>query len=149
MLADTPPPAGPGPVSFVLITPTGGLLTRGVDGHAVPDEWGALYQETLWAAVAAAVDPHRRLVNGIALEHGMRAKVADVSPDVAATMPELYPPNPLAWAMLTILGAPAGRWHGTVAITGREDEDGLTAPLTDHQFGLIGHAHRQALRPRR
>lgn len=42
----------------------------------------------------------------------MRAKVADVSVSVAATMPALYPPNPTAWAMLTTLGAPPDRWQG-------------------------------------
>ncbi|MCE6995550.1 hypothetical protein LZG04_12165 [Saccharothrix sp. S26] len=143
------PPDGPDRVTFALITPTGGLLTRTADGRAVPDEWGIPYQETLWAAVAAAVDPHRRLVNGLALDAGMRAKIADVSDAVAATMPELYPPNPPAWAMLTALGAPPGRWHGAVAITGTEDDDGITAALTEHQLALIAEAHRQALRPHR
>ena len=86
------------PISFVLLIPTGELLTRIADGHADPNEWGGFYQQTLWTAVAAVVDPNRRLVNGTALEHGLWARVADVSPEVAATMPALYPPNPAATA---------------------------------------------------
>jgi hypothetical protein len=149
-MTEAPPPADVAhPVSFVLLTHAGELLARSADGRAAPDEWGGLYQQTLWSAVAAAVDPHRGLVNGVALEHGLWARVADVSPEIAATMPELYPPNPVAWAMLTALGAPAHRWHGTVAVTGTEDDDGLTAPLTGHQLDLIAHAHRRALRPHR
>ncbi|MEO6082702.1 MAG: hypothetical protein ABIQ18_06310 [Umezawaea sp.] len=62
-------------------------------------------------------------------------------------MPTLYPPNPAAWAMLTALGAPAHRWHGTVAITGAEDDRGLTAPLTDHHLVLIAEAHRRPCDP--
>jgi hypothetical protein len=51
--------------------------------------------------------------------------------------------------MLTAVGAPAHCWHGTVAITGAEDDHGLTTPLTDNQLALIAEAHCQALRPRR
>ncbi|ONI91421.1 hypothetical protein ALI22I_08650 [Saccharothrix sp. ALI-22-I] len=64
------------------------------------------------------------------LEEGIRAKVVDASEDTAASLPELYPPNPVAWAMLTVLGHPARRWFGTTAPVGTEDEDGITASLT-------------------
>ncbi|XVV07757.1 hypothetical protein ACQPW3_21205 [Actinosynnema sp. CA-248983] len=148
-MTDTPPPAADlHAVLYVLITPDGELLTRVADGRAHPDQWGGVYQDLLWQAVAAAVDPHRRLVNGIALDHGLWARVADVSPAAAATIPDLYPPNPASWATLTALGAPAQPWHGTVAITGVEDTtDGLTTSLTRDQIDLITRTHQRAHRP--
>ncbi|SES00858.1 hypothetical protein SAMN05216188_11982 [Lentzea xinjiangensis] len=127
----------PGGVLFVLVEPTGKLVRRRVSGRVVDDGWGGNFQPELWAAVAAAVDPHRGLVNGVALVEGMWAKVVDVSEDAAALLSDLYPPNPVAWTMLTALGHPARRWFGTIALLGTENEDGVTASLTPDQLDLI------------
>lgn len=66
-----PPPPLPVPVRFVLVDPAGTLKVREADSTAEPDDWGGLYQARLWAAVAEAVDPHRRQVTTAALEHDL------------------------------------------------------------------------------
>lgn len=139
-------------VTYVVITPGGLLLVRTVDNRIEPDEWGTPYQESLWAAVRAEVDPHRGEVNGIGLAEGMRAKVADaamgnpMSAGFGLGPPALYPPNPVASAMLTTLGHPARPWWGTIVIVGREDQDeGVTASLTAEQHAAIAHAYRSAI----
>lgn len=131
-----------GDVSFAVITPDGRLVVRAVSGHASDTEWGP-YQEQLWAAVHAVVDPHGGGVNGVKLAAGMRAKVADAA--VAGSAPEgRYPPNPIASLVLAYLGQPPEVWHGTIAIVGTEDEQGVTASLTAQQLEAIDHAHHLA-----
>jgi hypothetical protein len=127
-------------VSYVVIPPDGPLQARRVDGRAEIDEWGTPYQKTLWAAVRHDVDPYLGAVHGVTLSEELRAKVADR----AGSVPQLYPSNPVASAVLTTLGHPPHRWSGTIAIVGTENEDGLTAPLTTDQLALISKAHRLA-----
>jgi hypothetical protein len=124
-----------------VITPDSRLVVRVASGLASETEWGP-YQEQLWAAVHAVVDPHGGGVNGVALEGGMRAKVADAA--AAGSAPERYAPNPVASVVLASLGQPPAAWHGAVAIVGAEDEQGLTASLTAQQLGLIDRAYRLA-----
>lgn len=141
----SPPPA---PVRFALVDVTGGLEIREADGEATPDGWGGVYQERLWAAVADAVDPQRRQVTSVALEHGLWARVVELPPAPGTQLYRLYPANPTSWAMVTALGGPDGQWRGPVAVTGTEDDDGMTTSLTDDQVEVIAQAHRLARRPR-
>ncbi|HEX5116020.1 MAG TPA: hypothetical protein VFW65_12550 [Pseudonocardiaceae bacterium] len=127
-------------VTYMVISPTGTLVTRTVANRIRVDEWNTPYQATLWAAVHQDVDPGRGEVNGVALAHGMRAKVADA----AEYEPRSYPPNPIARAVLTTLGQPPRRWAGTIAIVGGESEHGITASLTAEQRDVISRAHRLA-----
>jgi hypothetical protein len=144
---------GPGPVTapetvvtYVVITPAGELLTRTADGHVVVDEWDSPYQESLWSAVHFDVDPLRGEVNGVALDAGLRAKVADAAmPDpMRPGPPEQYPPNPVASAMLTALGHAPVRWFGVIALVGTEDDEGITASLTSEQLDIVARVHREA-----
>jgi hypothetical protein len=92
-----------------------------------------LYQTGLWSAVTDDVDPHRCRVNGIALAGERRAKVADA----ADAVPEVYPDNPVATAMLFALGGPPQPRRGTIEIVAEEDpETGLTASLTVDRSGF-------------
>jgi hypothetical protein len=59
-------------VRFAVLTPDGRLVIRSAPGQAHDTEWG-LYQDDLWAAVRAEVDPHGGDLNGIELHGGMRA----------------------------------------------------------------------------
>ncbi|NUT53496.1 MAG: hypothetical protein HOV94_40345 [Saccharothrix sp.] len=146
---DQVPAPPPVPVRFVLIDPAGTLEVREADGTAEPDDWGDLYQARLWAAVAEAVDPHRRQVTTVALEHNLWLRVVDLPPAPGPQLYRLYPANPTAWAMVTALGGPDGQWRGPVAITGAEDDEGVSASLADHQLALVTDAHRRARRPHR
>ena len=56
----------------------------------------------------------------------------------------LYPPNPLASAILTTLGHTPRVWLGVIAIVGTETDDGITTSLTGQQRTIIGKAHRLA-----
>lgn len=129
------------------------ICLNGQASHAF-DAWRALVNDCLGvldraalrelltrtAAVHAEVDPHRGAVNGVALDAGLRAKVADAAmPDpMTPGPPEQYPPNPVASAMLTTLGHAPARWFGVIAIVGTENDDG------DHHL-----AHRRPSGPRR
>ena len=86
------------------------------------------------------VDPYRGEVNGVALVWVMRAKVADA----AHRLPRVYLPNPVASVMLTTLGCPLRSWGGTIAIVGREDDEGITTSLTVEQLDLVTKVHRVA-----
>lgn len=137
-------PSAPDPVvTFVVLAAAGDLSEHQVDGTAVEDEWSH-YQDTLWTAVHDLVDPGRedKRVNGIELEHRMRAKTAEVVGEQAA----LYPPNAVATPMLTRLGAPERPWSGAIVIVAEENEEGLTGSLTGEQLDLIRTVHQQALR---
>lgn len=127
---------------YVVITPDGALAAREAAGEAGVDEWGTPYQHALWAAVRGEVDPYRDAVNGVPLGGDMRAKVADA----AEQLPEVYPPNPVASAVLTSLGCLPRAWGlgGTIAIVGGEDDSGVTASLTADQLDAIIKAHRLA-----
>jgi hypothetical protein len=127
-------------VVYMVITPDGALAVREAVGAVGVDEWGTPYQHRLWAAVRGEVDPHRDAVNGVHLDGDMRAKVADA----AEQLPGVYPPNPVASTILTLLGCPPRAWAGTIAIVGDEDDDGITASLTDEQLGMVAKAHRLA-----
>ncbi|MFF5992171.1 hypothetical protein [Prauserella flavalba] len=120
-------------VSFVVIAPDGTLKVRTVQNRVRLDEWDTPYQETLWAAVRREVDPHYDAVNGMPLQDDLRVKVADL----AGQVPDLYPPNPVASAVLTTLGHQPRYWFGTIAIVGAEDADGITASLTADQLEII------------
>jgi hypothetical protein len=131
-----------GEVRFAVLTPDGRLVIRSAPGHARDTEWG-FYQDDLWAAVRAEVDPHGGDLNGIELHGGMRAKLADAA--MAHTAPTRYPPNQVASVVLAILGQPPKTWYaGAVAIVGTEDDQGLTASLTGPQLELINHAYHLA-----
>lgn len=127
-------------VIYVVVTPDGLLLAREVAGDVGVDDWGSPYQHDLWAAVHRDVDPHRGEVNGLPLVQDMRAKV----PDAAQRLPQLYRPNPIASAVLTTLGCPPRACGGTIAIVGREDDEGITTTLTAAQRHLVATAHRFA-----
>jgi hypothetical protein len=128
-------------VCFAVLTPDGRLAIRVAAGQASNTEWGP-YQEELWAAVRAEVDPYGGAINGIPLLSGMRAKLADAA--MADTASERYPPNPVASVVLTSLSSPPRAWHGTAAIVGTENERGLTSSLTTHQLELINRAYHLA-----
>lgn len=133
-------------VRFAVLTPDGRLVIHSAPGQAHDTAWG-FYQDDLWAAVRAEVDPHGGDphdgdLNGIELHAGMRAKLADAA--MARTAPARYPPNLVASVVLAILGHPPKAWYGTVAIVGTEDEQGLTASLTGPQLELINHAYQLA-----
>ena len=130
-----------GQVRFAVLTPDGRLIIHSAPGRASDTEWGP-YQEQLWAAVRAEVDPHGGDINGIELHNGMRAKLADAA--MAATTPGHYLPNPVASVVLASLGPPPTARHGTVAIVGTEDDQGRTTSLTTHQLELINHVYRLA-----
>ena len=49
-----------------------------------------------------------------------------------------------ASAMLATLGCPPRAWGGTIAIVGREDDEGITPSLTAEQLDLVAKAHRLA-----
>jgi len=133
--------SSPGPmVTYVVITPGGALLVREVPGDVGVDDWGAPYQHDLWAAVRGDVDPCRGEVNGVALVSDMRAKVADA----AHRLPRVYRPNPVASMMLMTLGCPPRSWGGTIAIVGREEDEGITTSLTAEQLDLVAKVHRVA-----
>jgi hypothetical protein len=131
-------------VLYVLVLPDGRLVARQAAGQCglIVDEYDPPYQAVLWSAVIRDVDPGRGQVNGIALDAGVRAKVADA----ADAMPELYPDNPIATAMLFIMGGPAQSRRGTVAIVAEEDpETGLTASLNEAQLSAIAQAHQMVM----
>lgn len=130
-------------MTFAVLNAAGELGEHRADGTAVEDEWSH-YQDMLWTAVHDLVDPGRddKRVNGIELEHRMRAKAAEVVGEQSA----LYPPNAVATPMLTRLGAPERQWFGAIVIVAEENEEGLTGSLTREQLDLIRAAHHQALR---
>ena len=131
----------PEQVRFAVLTPNGRLVIRSAPGRARDTEWG-LYQDDLWAAVRAEVNPHGGDLNGIELPGGLRAKLADAA--MAGTAPARYIVNLVASVVLTSLGHPPRAWYGAVAIVGTEDEHGLTTSLTGPQLELIHHAYRVA-----
>jgi len=128
-------------VRFVVLTPDGRLVICSAPGRARDTELG-LYQDDLWAAVRAEVDPHGGDLNGIELHGGMRAKLADAA--MARTAPARYRPNLVASVVLAILGHPPKARYGAVAIVGTEDDHGLTASLTGPQLELINHTYQLA-----
>ena len=127
---------------FAVLTPDGRLVIHSAPGQAHDTEWGP-YQDDLWTAVRAEVDPHGGDLNGIELHGGMRAKLADAA--MARTAPVRYPPNLVASVVLAILGHPPKAWYaGAVAIVGTENDQGLTTSLTAPQLELIHHAYHLA-----
>jgi hypothetical protein len=128
-------------VRFAVLTSDGRLVIRSAPGRAYDTQWG-LYQDDLWAAVRAGVDPHGGDLNGIELHASMRAKLADAA--MAGTAPARYPPNLVASVVLATLGQPPRAWYGAVAIVGTEDQQGLTTSLTGPQLELIHRAYRLA-----
>jgi len=133
-------------VTYAVITSTGELRMHTVDNRISLDEWGTPYQNGLWAAVHDDVDPHRGEVNGVALDGDMRAKIADA----AEHDPENHPPNPVASAVLIMLGHEPRHWSGTIAIVGQEEDDnGITASLTSEQRKVITEAYWSAVASQR
>jgi hypothetical protein len=134
-------------VAYVVVFPEGLLRVRHAAGgldllRDADDEDELPYQTRLWSAVAEDVDPHRRQVNGLALDANLRAKVVDA----ADAMPDVYPVNPVATVMLIDLGGPRQTRHGTVAIVADENpETALTGSLTEKQLAIIVETHRSAL----
>ena len=90
-----------GQVRFAVLTPDGRLIIRLAPGRAHDTAWGP-YQDDLRAAVRAEVDPHGGEINGIELQGGMRAKLADAA--MAGTAPARYIPNLVASVVLASLG---------------------------------------------
>lgn len=86
---------------FAVLTPDGRLIIRLAPGRAHDTAWGP-YQDDLRAAVRAEVDPHGGEINGIELQGGMRAKLADAA--MAGTAPARYIPNLVASVVLASLG---------------------------------------------
>ncbi|WP_410570618.1 hypothetical protein [Amycolatopsis sp. cmx-4-61] len=132
-------------VVFVVIAPTGELREETTDGRPDGDDpdLEVPYQSSLWTAVHALIAPDSVRVGGIPVaEQDLRAKVIDS--DVARENPALFPPNPYASAVLTLLGARLEKTLlGTVAIVREEDpETGLTGSLDTKQLEAIWNAHR-------
>lgn len=131
-------------VLYVLLFPDGRLVVRQAAGGCgvIVNEDDPPYQVVLWSTVIDEVDPNSGQVNGIALDGGVRAKVADA----AEEMPEVYPDNPVAAAVLQSLGGPMQPRRGTVAIVAEEEpETGLTGSLSEEQLFVIAWTHRLAV----
>jgi hypothetical protein len=148
MTGDAEPELGDDAVAdvvYVVLMPTGELLEQRVDGRPDADDpdLEVPYQSVLWAAVDAVVAPGGEGVCGLAVpEQDMRAKVVDAA--AARSRGTVFPPNPYASAVLTILGLRLEKSvRGAVVIVREEDaESGLTGSLADKQLEAIRAAHR-------
>jgi hypothetical protein len=132
-------------VVFVVITPAGELSEEWADGRpdAEDPDLEVPYQSALWAAVDAVVAPGGVGSCGVAVpEQDMRAKLVDA--EVARSRGVVFPPNPYASAVLTILGLQLAKSVcGTVVLVREEDaESGLTSSLREKQLEAIRDAHR-------